>query len=479
MEDYCKAIEEAKLPERPVSGARDGCCYDEKRFREFVNSNMDIRDMSQHMADFTQSGDVAAALHAIRTSLQLGLQQRLDCAGSLCQIGSFYDGSQTGRLNEMDCLYVVSEADVVVQQASSCKGQFRVYLKGIECKPRDMNEKLIAVMKETLSEMTLPDGWTHGGYGSPDFSGPRCNGPSVTALFCNKDEKHISLDVSVAFSLTSQLQQRADFPPELRDSCRFLADSIKKIQSELSRTQISADLHLIGNLAGDTWHPTTALAEAEILLRLRPECSVKRALGICKVIVSIIQKWYEKHNTHTERSEKEYDYSMSAKRIQISAGHVRESILADLQNYAEGACTKTENRMNLNAAMAYQHIYLSSEDRNRFCEVLKSDASMNNAAIKHIILKNALQLKGAFSETNKHIEQQLVRSVFEELSSTDSFYTKHALIQECTINKFSFSMHLSHIKESVASDFVQQCEIILDNALAKVNIHLYIMVCIF
>ncbi len=250
--DYCETIEEAKLPAKhSVSGLRDSYSYDKKGFQDFVHSDMDLRDIDQHMADFTHSSDVAQALHAIRSGLQSGLLQRLEWVGSLSQIGSFYDGSKTGRLNEMDCLYVVTETDTKIQQVASGKG-ITVYVKDREIKPREINTKLITAMTEILSEMTLPDGWTHGGYASPDFSGTRCNGPSITAMFCNRDEKHISLDVSIAFPLTSQLQQRADFPAPLRDSCQFLADRISEIQGELTRTQISGDLHLIGNLVDNT-----------------------------------------------------------------------------------------------------------------------------------------------------------------------------------------------------------------------------------
>ncbi len=451
--DYCKAIEEAKLPSKPsVSPSRDSSFYDKESFRKFVNSDMDVRDMSQHIADFAQGADVAQALHGIRSSLELGLLQRLGNVGSLSQIGSFYDGSKTGRLNEVDCLYVVNEADVIIQKVSSGKGAFQIYVKGNEIKPKEINEKLITAMKEIVSEMALPDGWTHGGYASPDFSGPRCNGPSVTAMFCHKEEKHISLDVSIAFPLTPQLQQRTDFPSELKDSCQFLADNISKIQKELSRTEISADLHLIGNLKDDTWQPTTALAEAEILRSLRADCSVKHALEICKVIASKMQSWYVKHNKWTERAAKLHD-----------ARHIRESILAEVKRYSEVTlCSKAESRDRLNTALAYQHIYLSSADRSQYREVLKSYASINNAAIKHIILKTALELRGAFSEASKQREQQLIRAVFEELSSTDSFYTQHALVpnRNCPISKFSFSMYQSHIKKGIAVDFSQQCEIV-------------------
>ncbi len=472
MENYCRSIDGAKLPVKPSpSGPRDSCFYDEKCFRDFVKSDMDLRDMSQHMADFTQSGEVAHALRTIRTGLQSGLLQRLGCTGSLCEIGSFYDGSKTGRVNEMDCLYVVSEADVMVHQVGSSKGGFSVYVKGTEITPREINDKLIAAMVEILSEMALPDGWTHGGYASPDFSGPRCNGPSVTAMFCNKDEKHISLDVSIAFPLTSQLQQRADFPSHLSENCQFLAESISNIQRELTRTQISADLHLIGNVVDDTWQPTTALAEAEILRVLSLDCPVKHALEICKVISSKLQGWYEEHNIRTTISAKEDESEVPAKRLRLSAQcESRESILSDLRCYLESITSyNVESRQGLNTVMAYQHIYLSSPDRHQFTEVLKSDASVNNAATKHIILKTALQLNGAFSQTSKQLEQQLIRAVLEELSSTETFYTQHAFIPDCMISKFSFSIYMSPIKESLANDFSQLSRIILDNAFAKVN----------
>ncbi len=155
------------------------------------------------MADFSQGADIAQALHIIRARLQSRIPHKLGYSGSLFQIGSFYDGSKIGHLNEMDCLYVISEPDVVVQQLSSGRGQFIVFVKGIQVKPREINKKLVGAMRETLSEMTLPDGWTHGGYASTEFSRVRCNGPAVTAMFCNKDESHISLDVSIAFPMTS------------------------------------------------------------------------------------------------------------------------------------------------------------------------------------------------------------------------------------------------------------------------------------
>ncbi len=459
MEHYCKAIEGAKLPsELRPRGTR---FYDEERFREFVTRDVDIRDVSQYMADFSQGAEVAQALHTFRALLQSRIPHKLGYAGSLFQIGSFYDGSKTGRLNEMDCLYVVSESEVVVQQASSRRGHFRVYVNDTEVKPREMNKKLITAMKKTLSEMTLPDGWTHGGYASQEFSGVRCNGPAVTAMFCNEGENHMSLDVSIAFPLTNELQKTQSFPQELKGLCEALTGTVKCIQGEVPRTAIApADLHLIGNLADDTWQPTTALVEAEILRVLERQCSVKGSVDICKAILSKQQQWYEENNTWSDE------------RLAQENG----AVLANISNTIDCLCTymeadaerKTQLRDKLNTEMEFQHIWLPSASRKHYKEVLKADASINTASIKHIVLKTALQMKGAFSGHNKTFRDCLVRAVFEELSDSSSVYTPHAILRGVELPKFSLSVNLSHIKDDVARDVQEQCEVILDQGLNKV-----------
>ncbi len=200
---------------------------------------------------------------------------------------------------------------------------------------------------------------------------------------------------------------------------------------------------------------------------------MKRALEICKAITSKVQKWYEKHNVPTDNSAKEDDDEvLRILQIRQSTESVRESILADLHSYSEiNPNNNAESRTSLNAVMAYRHIYLSSPDRNKFREVLKSDASINTAAIKHIILTTGLHIKGAFSTINKQLEQQLIRAVFEELSSTKSFYSQNAFLSGCMISKFSFSMHASHVKENIANDFFRQTRIVLGHALAKVSLY--------
>ncbi len=470
MEDYCEAIKKAKLHVSSKHVPRSTRFYDEARFCEFVNKNIDMRDLSRQMADFSQGAGVAQTLHRIRGRIQSGIQQKLGYSGSLFQIGSFYDGSKTGRLNEMDCLYVVSESDVVVQQIQSSRGHFRVYVKGTKVKPREINQKLIVAMRETLSEITLPDGWTHGGYASPEFCGVRCNGPAVTAMFSNNEETDISLDVSIAFPLSDRLQEELDFPGQLKDHCQSLTVTVSDIQSEVHRTAIApTDLHLIGNIIDNTWQPTTALAEAEILRILDIDCSVKGTLDICKALSSKQQKWYEANNTYSEKLTGVENYAIPARMRRVSTNTKRELTLENLNTYRKTDPGNKENlRDKLNVEMAFQHIWLSSTDRQDYKEVLKAEASINTAAIKHIILKTALQMKGTFSGHNKTHRDCLVRAVFEELSDPTSVYIPHAILGGVQLPKFSLSVNLSHVKDDVVGDLQEQCQHILDRGLKKV-----------
>ncbi len=144
-------------------------------------------------------------------------------------------------------------------------------------------------------------------------------------------------------------------------------------------------------------------------------------------------------------------------------------ILVDLYHY-DGADPdkKSELRDRLNADMAYQHIWLLSADRKDYKEVLKADFSINTAAIKHVILKTALQMKGAFSGAKETYSYCLVRAVFEDLSDPGSLYTPHAFLCGVELPKFSLSVTLSHVQDCVVRDLQEQSTLILDQGLKEV-----------
>ncbi len=472
MEDYCKALAQCKLPSvltRSIS--RDEYFYDKRSFHDFVNQNIDIRDMGGHLADFSQGSDVTQGLHTIRGNIYAGLQQRFPYSGNITQVvGSFYDGSKTGRLNEMDCLYVVSEPNVVFG-AGPRPGHFTVHANGAKVTPREINKCLITVLGETLSEINLPEGWKHGGYASPEFSNVRCSGPAVTAMLCDRDGNHMSMDVSIVFPVTSQLQQRPDFPEQLRKLCQSLSEKVSRIQSEITRLQIMAiDLHMTGNLVDNTWQPTTALTEAEILRVLNTDCSVKGSLDICKAIAAKQQEWYESHLDLMALEEKGLKEAEPSAIAGFSGKSHRGSVLEQLHRYNLPTSDKALlSRETLNRILPYQHVWLSCSERKKFGEVMKGNASVNTAAMKHIILRTALGMKGAFSYATKTCERRLVRAVFEELSVPVVLSTAHALLDGVELQKFSVSVVLSHVKEDVARDLQAQFQWLLDCALVEVS----------
>ncbi len=106
-------------------------------------------------------------------------------------------------------------------------------------------------------------------------------------------------------------------------------------------------------------------------------------------------------------------------------------------------------------------------------EVLKSEAQINTAAIKQIILKTALNKKGAFSRASDTCRDGLIRAVFEELASPESFTTSHALMDGTEIQKFSIAVSLSQINQQVAQDLQKQCRTVLDDTLGMVCLKIF------
>ncbi len=143
--------------------------------------------------------------------------------------------------------------------------------------------------------------------------------------------------------------------------------------------------------------------------------------------------------------------------------------MIELQRYVSRYTDTRTDKHRLNKLMLYLHIWLSPNERKDLKEVLKSEAQINTAAIKQIIFKTALNIKGAFSKPSDTRRDGLIRAVFEELASPESFTTSHALMDGAEIQKFSIAVGLSDIKQEVAQDLQRQCMTILDHGLVKVR----------
>ena len=358
-------------------------------------------------------------------------------------------------MNEADCHLLMDHDDIAVVEGSK-GGQFKIWKKGKELTVEETHTQFVKAVDTVVSQIELPEGWTHDGYDSSKFSAVRCNGPAVTAMFRTSTGLPITLDISLAIPLTTSIQERQDFPEELKDKCKKFSDKVVHIQSKVSQIQLPQDLvpYLIADPVENAWTPTAAWAEAEILRILPYDCSVKGALQDCKSIASSHQNWLSDILAQ----------EMALKKTK--EGEVLNKLL-DRYSLTEDPKEKSQIKTFLNNCMPYLHIFLTSRQRERFNEMPKSPASINTAAIKHIILKKAMTMQDAFSGNSESSKNILVRAVFEELVDTTSYYTEHAIFNDMEISKFSTSVPVTDVKEDLACKVQMQCRDILEHIASK------------
>ena len=145
-------------------------------------------------------------------------------------------------------------------------------------------------------------------------------------------------------------------------------------------------------------------------------------------------------------------------------GHILGNYLTlILNNFLAERCPKLEDV--LETCMPHMHVFLTAGEREVYNETPKEGISINTAAIKHIILKEAMAWRqiNAFSHSCKVCKDKLVQVVFKELADKSSFYTQHAFFDDELIGKFSTSVPVTDINEDLACEAQNQCHIILEN----------------
>ena len=168
----------------------------------------------------------------IRQNILRGLRQYFPYGSRFTEIGSYYDGTKIGKLDEADCHFLMDVDNLEVRKGSS-RGRFKVLKNGKELAVEEMHTQFVQAVKEAVSQIELPQGWTHDGYGGSGFRAVRCNGPAVTAMFRTRDDLPITLDISLAIPLTNDIQERPDFPDEPKGKCEKLSDKVADIQSKV------------------------------------------------------------------------------------------------------------------------------------------------------------------------------------------------------------------------------------------------------
>ncbi len=224
---YYKAIGDAKLDE-PAGGEPGPPGYSTEDFSRWARK-VDIFTLGEEAADFVleRHKEITTEFGKYRQNLTLKLYKFFTCDGAslpgqLKDIGSCWDGSKVGAVDEMDSLYVINGDHFLIQEHEDKRGVYKVFLKIDstlhEVRPRTIRDQFAQKYSQLASELELPGCLEHGGYKASRpkqhrceitksrYSGVRYNGPAVTSQFLTKDKTLLTWDMTLAIALPLDVQ---------------------------------------------------------------------------------------------------------------------------------------------------------------------------------------------------------------------------------------------------------------------------------
>ena len=456
-EHYYQAVEATKLLEAPEIHITDSAVdYPRDEFEEWAHK-VDIYNLGEEKADFYLDKVIVNKFGDYRCVVAKELAKYfkydgIGMRGQLNNIGSCYDGSKVGRMNEVDSLYVLDGEDILVEETTKA-GFYRVVLKQgdtrTEIVPRKIRNQFADAYCDLVSKLPLTDCLEHGGMKSPHYSGLRYNGPAATSQFLTgQKEQNKSLltwDVTPTFCLPKD-------HPICQEVRRLIEPIIQKISDRMfDKTEV----HLFSDASQNLWRLSTAQLEADILRELHPNTPMKIALSFCKVLSSRLKRWNAKHL-----------------KIPITEDCSDPMhILQELDKYLEYSADLDESGIDyMDRMMRYAHIWLPPGKRKLYNEDEKSYISINTAAVKHIILSAALAKPEAFTASgDMDLVLELMQQVFQALGNTSQYSVPHALLSGCNIPLFSVLGQAAEQKMAMALCIKEQCRTLLSTAMTRVR----------
>ncbi len=474
---YYKAIQDAKLDDlqNEVGPELGPPGYSTEDFRQWARK-IDIYRLGEGAADFAteQQEEIVKEFGAYRKNVVKKLSEELTYEnlglnGQLRDIGSCIDGSKVGSASEMDSLYVIQGSNLTVEKSHK-QGLYHVYLgkdaSRQEIQPRRLREQLADKCSELISRLKLPHCLQHGGYKSPSgqshqphcneqaedpqlqvsgYSGLRYNGPAVTSQFLTNDNALLTWDITPVVVLHDDAHIQATVR-ESESMQAIIADNPEKMFPP-------SDVHLFPDATTNLWRPTTAEMEANLLCRMSKHAPFKEAFSACKVLSTHLKKWANEKARFTPPD------------VDIVDALIQYIAMKDTS-------AKTEATETLNRKMRFAHIWIPIDRRDEYHEDKKVSISINNAAVKHILMKAASHRKGAFGpEKNPDLVKELIRTAFHELSQGESHGSEHAFLPEMWISHFSVAPAMAFQKGILARDIKQQCRTLLHEAMTEVRIN--------
>ncbi len=410
----------------------------------------DVCALDKYRVDFGKDFNIVKSFEQYRGDIEAKIKD-FRFSGHLAQIGSCWDGSKVGRVNEMDCLYIIDHSPVDLIMTPKT-GEYKVFFHGEELNPRNVNVQFADYLETIVNDMQLPTNIRHSGYAAPLFSGLRFNGPAVTSLFEYRPEQgdsfQISLDITLAFPVD---QDQAS----VRRLCRRVQEKVAYIARESVSKQISSSqIHVVPNVVKGVWQLSTAYLEANILRDLPENSSVNITLHDCKGLIHKLEKLPPEQRL--------------LGLLSTQMEHVESRISQDIMAYRAMKEPREEERLRLNQRMRYEHVYLRSGEREQLGESSKSAISINSAAVKHILLDKAFTRRGSFSEANSATSDDMMREVFRELSDTLLVSVPHSFLGT-PISKFSLLPYVANVKYEMVGLVQLECQQMLQNTMTQVG----------
>ncbi len=323
-----------------------------------------------------------------------------------------------------------------------------------EIKPRTIRDQFTQKYSQLVSDLELPNCLEHGGYNASwinqgrqkhskkRYSDVRFNGPAATSQFLAKDKSLLTWDMTPAIVLPLDVQSQ----DSLRKSMRaIIADNPDKMFPP-------SDIHLIPDVVDNVWRRSTAQMEADILRVLSAEGPMKKSLSFCKVLSSRLKRWGDKVGSADTAS-----VDIINELLRNLAIHETETTPEELEIFSR--------------KMRFGHIWIPSGKKEEYHEDTKSNISINNAAVKHILFKAASKRKGegAFgSKENMALVIELIKEVFQTIGNEEVYSSEHAFLPGIRISHFSVSPTVAHKKQDLARDVCRQCRTLVQDAMTEV-----------
>ena len=405
------AIKVTVLEENDVT--RGSLTYPKHTFLQWTRQ-IDIYDLEKHKADFSLDTKTEDEFGEYRCKVQVELRKSfqyvqtpfsgVNIKGALCNIGSCHDGSKVERMDEVDSFYVMEGDNITVESAGS-PGLYRIFLQNgsdkFEIHARSMRNQFANACDKIVSELELPTCLRHGGYNSPQHSGLRYNGPAATSQFVTEDDSLLTLDMTPTFCL-----------PRTEN----IYDDVKNILNRMREFDKMSDtvyIHLIPDGGENLWRVSTAHLEANILRNIPSTAPVKLALSYCKILLSKLKKWN----------------AVNSAGFSSGTVDVFRRVIKELDEYVAGSNRSETIAQRLNKELRYAHIWIQPEKRKLYHEDQKPCISINNAAVKYILLNVALEQPEAFADKeNMDLVVKLMKRVFEVLGDASRVSSPHTFL---------------------------------------------------